>query len=257
MYDLLHNLLQDKEGGAVFSPYNLWHILYLILLAGAIIAAALIFKSKPKETKAKIVDGIMTLAFSLYMADFFIMPFSYGYIDIDKLPFHICTLMSILCFMSRHNAFLAKFKTSFTILGLIGALIYVVYPAGVANGEVSVFCYRIMQTLLFHGLMLTYGVLSLVFEDSRLKWNTFYKDIIIVVLTVAWAVIGNRSYCGVEDGRSFNWCFVTSDPLCLIPDSVAPYVMPFVVVCILLLTDICIRLLFQGIKKFYPQAKKS
>ncbi len=156
------------------------------------------------------------------------MPFSRGNIDIDKLPFHLCTLMSITCFLSRHNATVAKFKTSFTLMGMIGGLMYVTYPSGVADGEISIFCYRIIQTLIYHGLMVAYGVFCLVFEDIKLEWKKCYKEGIMIACMAVWAVIGNNAYAGVEGGRTFNWFFVMNDPFGLLPSDVAPFIMPFV-----------------------------
>ncbi len=245
MYNFLHKILQDHTGSAVFAPYNLWHCLYLVLLIGSITAIGLLLKNKSEKIKTRAVDLTISLAFGLYMADFFLMPFSYGYVDIDKLPFHICTLMSVMCFASRHNAFLGRFKTAFTMMGLVGALIYVAYPAGVANGEVSIFSYRILQTLLFHGLMVAYGVWSLLFGDAKPTWRTSYKDLGVISANILLAVIANHLYSGVENGRSFNWCFIVSDPLCIIPDSVAPYVMPFIIIAIFFAIDMLIYLIYR------------
>ncbi len=246
MYELVHGVLQERTGGAVFAPYNLWHILYLLLLVGGIAIVILCFRNS--QYRERISAYTVTAAFLLYMADFFLMPFSYGYIDIDKLPFHVCTLSSILCFASRHNRFLGKFKVSFSLMGLIGALIYLVYPAGVADGEVSFFSYRILQTLLFHGLMAAQGIFVLAFGEIKLEWRGTWRDLVAIAATVVWAMLGNRLYSGVENGRTFNWCFVSNDPLGLIPDTADPYVMPFVVVAVLFATNLLIYLLCRGIR---------
>ena len=80
------------------------------------------------------------------------MPFSEGKISLDKLPFHICTLMSVMSLLSRKTKIFARFKTSFTLMGMIGATLYLVYPAGVneADGD----SYRIIQTVLYHWLII-------------------------------------------------------------------------------------------------------
>ncbi len=238
MYNILHGLLQDQFGRTPFSPYDIWHILYLVLLLGAILLVLRFCKSN--EARKKITAWTINAAFALYMADFFLMPFSYGYIDIDKLPFHICTLMSIMSFWARHNTVLAKWKAPFALLGLVGSLIYIAYPSGVADGEVSFFSYRILQTLLFHGLMIAYSVFSLVFGEIRLAWRTCYRDAIVIICNIVWAMIGNCLYSGVEDGRTFNWCSVVSDPFGLIPAEIAPFVLPFVVAAILFGLHICV-----------------
>ncbi len=232
MYDFLHTLMQDKTGEPLFALYNIWHILIIIILAGIIVFISLFFRKKSVDTREKVLNILISSALFLYILDLFCMPFSCGYIDVDKLPFHVCTLMSVACFMSRHNRIVGKCKTSFTLLGLIGAFMYIVCPSGVADGTVSIFSYRIIQTLLYHGLMVTYGVCSLVFGDVKLKWKECYKELIVIACMVIYSVTGNILYKGIEDGREFNWFFVRSDPLGIIPTDIAPYVMPFVILVV-------------------------
>lgn len=253
MYETLHKVLQDQTGGAVFGLFNIWHILYLALLVSGIIAMLLLFRNQTNQAKNHLINWTITGAFLLYMLDFFVMPFSYGYIDIDKLPFHICTLMGILCFVSRHNAFFGKFKITFSVMGLIGGLMYVAYPSGVADGEVCIFSYRITQTLIYHGMMIAQGVYTLAFDDSKPQWKTCWKDAVTVALMVIWATIGNTLYAGVENGRTFNWFFVSSDPLGIVPDTIAPFVMPFVMIVVIFGMDICIRLIYHLSTKSFPK----
>ena len=243
MYDYLHGLLQDREGGAVFGLYNFWHFLYLILLFGGIFLTVYLLRKKPTYAK-KAVDWSLNFALILYIADFFLMPFSYGYIDIDKLPFHLCTLMSVLCFMGRHNPLLARFKCSFTLLALIGALMYVFCPSGVADGEVSIICYRVTQTLWYHGALIAYGVFALCFGDVRLKWKQIYRELYVIVLLVVWSVLGNIAYAGVEDGRTFNWFFVRNDPFGILPEQISAYIMPLVMTAVIFAMVMLIYLIY-------------
>ena len=43
-----------------------------------------------------------------------------------------------------------------------------------------------------------------------------------------WAMIGNYVYNGEAEGYShfFNWFFVVRDPFYIIPESIAPWIMP-------------------------------
>ncbi len=248
MYNFLNDLLKDRTDVKVYSPYNIWHIMYIVLLLGSIAAVVFFCRNKSMDVKRKITEGTIGCAFALYMADFFIMPFSQGCIDIDKFPFHICTLTSILCFFSLHNSFLGKYKSTFTVIGFIGALIYIAYPAGVADGIVSVFCYRILQTLIFHGLVFAYGVLSVAFGFVEPELKNCRKDAVVILAITIWAIFGNLVYSGI-DGRVFNWCFVSSDPLGIIPESIAKYVMPFVVFLIVFTMSLIIRLCVKLIRK--------
>ena len=131
MFELLSNLLKDHKGEVIFNCFGVWHILFMILIFGGIITTVLVLKNKNQSAKDKVINLVMNLVFGLYVLDFFLMPLAYGSIDIEKLPFHICTVSCVLCFLSRHNKFLEKYKLQFALLGLIGNIIYVIYPAGV------------------------------------------------------------------------------------------------------------------------------
>ena len=110
MLQLLHGILADHQNGGLFTCFGIWHFCYIIG-AGLVIALLMILLRK-KETavRMKTAGFFSDLAFGLYMADFFLMPLAYGEIDIEKLPFHICTAMCLMCFLSRHVRFLEKYR---------------------------------------------------------------------------------------------------------------------------------------------------
>ena len=261
MYELLRNLLSDKNTGAfTFSAFSLCHILYLLLIIGGIVLVMYLFKNKSQEAKNKLINFTAILALCIYIADFFLMPFSYGYIDIDKLPFHICTSMSIMCVLSRRTKFLEKFKTAFTIMGLVGAMMYLVYPAGVA--EADGYSYRIVQTVLYHGLMVAQGVFAIAYKDLDLSWKSAKYDLFAILGLTIWAMIGNTLYsgvvtetCGCVEGctnmitvydHDFNWFFVKHDALYILPDDTDIYFAPFIM--IFAIFGMCALIRFISIK---------
>ena len=99
MYAFLHGLLSDRKGGEIFTLFSLWHFLYIGLALLLIASLLLLTRRKTIEKKNKAATFFVDLAFGLYIADFFLMPFAYGEIDIEKLPFHICTAMCVMCFL--------------------------------------------------------------------------------------------------------------------------------------------------------------
>ena len=158
MYPVLHELLMDKRGEQIFtcfSPYHLCWIAVTLAVAG--------FLRKRRD----IAEGILNLAVGLYALDFFLMPLAYGYIDIEKLPFHVCTAMCLVCFFSRRSPRLAKYRQSFILLGFLSNLVYLCYPAGVMWHRVTPMSYRVIQTLLFHALMTVYGFIALWNDPPR------------------------------------------------------------------------------------------
>ena len=248
MYEIISGILSKEEGNLVLNIFGIWHLLYLFIIFGGIVLTIYVFKNKDRKLKKSVINYTITLAFILYILDFFLMPFSYGYIDVDKLPFHICTLMGLMAFMARNNKFLSRFTTEFTLLGLIGALMYISYPSGVADGETFPFSYRVIQTMIYHGLLVAHGVFALTFNDIKLEWKKIYKELFVIILIAVIAVIANNIYSG-ELGE-FNWFFVSADPFGLFPEDIAPFIMPFVMIIVIFIMDILIYSIYFGIKKY-------
>jgi len=235
MYAQLSQLLADRKGGAVFSCFGIWHLLYMAVIFLAILALLLWLRGKNQQVRQRAVDRAICFAFGLYMTDFFLMPFAYGAIDLEKLPFHVCTVMCVLCFIARHNPSLQKFRLPLAVLALASNLIYTVYPAGVGWYQIHPLSYRVVQTLLFHGSMTTYGVLFLAYGGERLTWKQCRRTLPVLAGMTLWAMLGNWLYNGTagDYDHFFNWFFVIRDPFYLLPESVAPHIMPFVMVAVM------------------------
>ena len=258
MYAYLQWLFSYEDGPIVLSVFGIWHIFYLLIIFGFIGVTIYLVRKRSVKIKKRIIDWTINVAFILYILDFFIMPFSYGYIDIDKLPFHICTLMGVMCFICRHNKFFSKYKTEFTMLGLIGALMYIAYPSGVADGEVFPFSYRIIQTMLFHGLLVAHGIFALSFGEVKLEWKKIYKELYVIVFIAVLAMFANNIYSGTvgDYSHDFNWFFVSLDPFGIFPEHIAPYIMPFVMVAVIFLMNILIYLIYFNIMNLIKKRKK-
>ena len=271
MYEFMHFLLQDKNNGVfVFKAFSFSHVLFLVLTIASIVLTIYLFKNKTQEQKTKLIDTTVIIALCLYIADFFLMPFSYGYIDIDKLPFHLCTSMSIMCMLARRTKVFAKFKTSFTIMGLIGALMYISYPAGVTQADG--YSYRILQTVIYHGFMLAQGVFAIAFNDLDLSKKTLKYDAIAIIGLAVWAFIGNTLYSGVLTetcqciegctnvvnvyNHDFNWFFVKHDALYMISDEIDVYFTPYVMVIVIFGVSALIRFIGTKLLNIFNKTKK-
>lgn len=253
MYSWLHQLLSDKTGGTVFACFGPWHFLYLTVIFGGIIATLLLLRKGTQKQKQRAIGIAISIAFGLYMADFFLMPFAYGRIDIEKLPFHICTTMCIMCFLSRYDRHLAKWKHQLAILGLVSNIIYVLYPAGVGWYQIHPLSYRAVQTLLFHGAMTAYGIFVLAFEDVNLTWKRCYRELPLIVAMTLWALLGNTLYNASTEQYDyfFNWFFVVRDPFYLLPADISPYVMPFLMVLAIWAAVLLVYAAYFGLRKCF------
>ncbi len=246
MHDILSNLLSDKKGGMVFTCFGTWHLFYIS--AVALISVFFIYYIKRNKDKAqKIINLFINIAFTIMIADYFLMPLAYGEIDVEKLPFHVCTAMCVMCFFSRHNAFLGRFKLHFALLGFLSNLVYLIYPAGVMWHQVHPVSYRVIETLLFHGFMTVYGLLVLIYDECKLDWKKCYKDLIVIVSMTIWALLGNFIYN--SDTRVYNWFFVVQDPFNMFSSTVAPYIMPFLNILVFFVAEMLIYSICFLIKK--------
>lgn len=225
MFDILKNLLEDKIGGVAFKCFGLWHDCYIVFFLAIAVLLCLYTKNKSGETQKKIADTVIAVALGLYIVDFFLMPFAYGQINIDKLPFHVCTTMCVMCFWSRHSAFWGKFKLQFAMLGFLSNLTYLLYPAAMMWMNLHPLSYRVVQTIAFHGTMMIYGLLVLVYESKEFAWKKIYRDLGVIAAMAVWARLGNGLYNSKE--TVYNWFFVVQDPFNMFPENVAPYIMPF------------------------------
>ena len=64
-----------------------------------------------------------------------------------------------------------------------------------------------------------------------------------------WAMLGNAIYNSEE--RVYNWFFVVQDPFYILPESVAPLIMPFIMIFIFFLADMLIYISYFGIRKIF------
>ncbi|MBR5124089.1 MAG: YwaF family protein [Clostridia bacterium] len=247
MYQTLQSLLADRQGGATFTCFGVWHLLYLAAIFGVILTVIFLLKNRSDEAKRRATSAALYTAFGLYVADVFLMPFAYGEFDVEKLPFHACTAMCLCCVLSRHNSVFARFKDQFVLLGLLSNLIYVIYPAGVGWYQIHPLCYRVWQTLLYHGAMTAFGLFALSFGEVTLTWRKLPRHATLLCAMTAWALLGNTLYNGLN-GRFFNWFFVVRDPFHMLPENVAPFIMPLLMTAVMLFGETLIHLVYFAIK---------
>ena len=251
MYTFFHGLLADKKGGDIFVLFGFWHFFYIALTLAVIVAVLFLLKGKEQSVKEKTGKCFIYAAFALYIADFFLMPLAYGEINIEKLPFHACTTMCVVCFLSYHIKFLEKYRTSFALLGFISNFVYLICPAGVMWHEVHPSSYRVIQTLLFHSVMAVYGFVTLVNRYKEIELKKCYRDLVVIVCMISWALLGNYIYNATVEGYShfFNWFFVVQDPFNIFPKSIAPFIMPFLNIAMFFAAEMLIHLVILAAKR--------
>lgn len=245
MYNIMRSIFSDIKGGTIFTCFGIWHWCYIVLFIG--IGAFMCRYLRNKKDRRRTIDTFVNIAFGLYMADFFLMPFAYGEINIEKLPFHVCTTMCVMCFLSRRVGFLKKFKLQFAALGFISNLVYLFYPAGMMWLQIHPFSYRVAQTLVFHGVMAVYGLLVLIYERDEFAWKKCHRDFFTVSAMTLWALLGNTLYN--NEMKFHNWFFVVRDPFNMFPAGISPFIMPFLNIAMFFGVEMLVYLLFTKLAR--------
>ncbi len=229
MRSLFFKLFSDTpfcDGAIVISSFSIWHFLYLILIFGLTFGGVFLLKNKNMETKNKVLS-ILAVALALsYLSDWFVHDFVYSTdgitgagMNMDKLPFHLCTVLCPIILLVQFNKSCARFIEPIAALAIVAPLMYLTYPSTGVGGEP--WCYRTVQTLFFHGVEFAWGILTVATGKTKFVWKNIWKSAVVLSLVAVWAKLGNIIFA------DYNWFFLESDPFGI---GVTPYALPFIMV---------------------------
>lgn len=204
MRELFFKLFESSHfnTGISITAFSVSHIVYLILIFGGVFLAGYLLKNKDMCVKEK---ALRFLAYALvvsYLSDFFVHDFVYGGISIDKLPFHLCTVMCPVIAFTQFNKKFERFLEPVTALAIVGPLMYIAYPASIGDGEP--WCYQAVQTMFFHGVELAWGILNLLTGKVQLQIKNIWKSAVGLAIITVWAKFGNLIL-------EHNWFFLEED----------------------------------------------
>lgn len=245
MKDFLVKIFGTSKGSIEITLFSGWHIGYILLIVGLSIGAYFLLRNKSDRAKTITLNVLAYLVIGTYILDFFIMPFSQGHIDIDKLPFHICTLTGIFIPFVQFNKSFKPIKKVITCLAIVASLMYITYP-GSALGGVTPWCYKVVQTFLYHGLVFAWGFLSVSLKQVEFKFRTIWQEAIAIVVIIVWAFFGNYAYVGIPEGHHYDWFFITGSTFPFIPTWLMPFMVFFAVfgMCaIIYLIDLVVKVI--------------
>lgn len=190
------------DTGISITAFSLPHIVYMILIVGGIVGAYLVLRHRSEQSKEK---ALRFLAYALvlsYLSDFFVHDFVYGGMNIDKLPFHICTVLCPLAAIAQFNRNGKKILEPVVMLAIIGPLMYLCYPASVGDGEP--WCYQAVQTMFYHGVLLAWGVLSIALGAVKPDIRRCWQSAVLLGGITLWAKLGSVLL-------EHNWFFLNED----------------------------------------------
>lgn len=190
------------DTGIKVTAFSISHFVYMFLIFGGIFLGWLLLHKKSPEKKEQALRFLAyALAFS-YFSDFFFHEFVYGEMNMDKLPFHVCTVLCPLMLVAQFNRKGHKIIEPVVVLAVLGPLMYLCYPASIGDGEP--WCYQAIQTMFFHGVLLAWGILNLALGKVQLDMKHFWKIAAMLVAITLWAKLGNILL-------EHNWFFLNED----------------------------------------------
>jgi uncharacterized membrane protein YwaF len=190
------------DSGIQITPFSGAHIVYMVLIFGGIVAGYLVFRNKTEEKKEKLLR-LLAYALALsYFSDFFVHDFVYGGMNMDKLPFHICTVLCPLVLVAQFNRNGHKIAEPVAVLATLSPMMYLCYPASVGSGEP--WCYQAVQTMFFHGVLMAWGILNIALGKVKPEMRQVWKTGVMLCGITLWAKLGNILL-------EHNWFFLEED----------------------------------------------
>lgn len=242
--EILLNIFKRDIGGPDITLFGFFHIFYFLIIIGVTILLIFLFNKKDQSVKKKLLDIYCLILVGLYLGDFFVHPFIYGdnSLIVDKLPFHLCTIACPLIALCRiFPNKLKHIRCASTILGFVGALMYLTCPNGAVGIGVKAFSYTILQTFAYHGVLFTYGILALVFGDITPNIKKIWIELIMIACLDLISLGANAAYSTSE--HHYDWFFTTGSSF-----GMSPYVMPFIMFGIISLMCLAIYGLYYLFK---------
>ena len=256
MREFLIKIFGTTDLGVEIGLFSIWHFLYIIIIAGAIVGAAFALRKRTDEAKSKTLKIISIVTLCLYIADFFLQPFvtSDHELNIDKLPFHICTLMGIVAVFAQYSD-KKWLKEVAVALAITGSFMYLCYPGTALGGGKSPWCYKVVQTMIYHGMLLGWGVLNLTTGQVKLCWKNIWMPLVGILIITVWAAIGNICYSEhwTNGSPHFDWFFITGSTFPFVPTAL----MPFAVIVSVFGVNACLYLIYWLATRDWKKQKRS
>ena len=103
---------------------------------------------------------------------------------------------------------------------------YLTCPNGAVGVGIKAPSYTILQTFTYHGVLFTYGILALAFEDIVPNIKKIWIELIMIVCIDLMSLGANAAY-STSDSH-YDWFFSTGSSF-----GMSPYVMPFIMLGII------------------------
>lgn len=188
--------------GISITAFSIPHFVYLFLIFGGIVLSWRLLRSKDAQRKERALRFVAYAVVLSYLSDFFVHEFVYGSMNMDKLPFHICTVLCPLMAIAQFNRKGERILEPVAVLSVLAPMMYLCYPASIGDGEP--WCYQAVQTMFYHGMLMAWGILNLALGKVQLSFKRCWTSAVALVGITLWAKLGNVLL-------EHNWFFLNED----------------------------------------------
>lgn len=188
--------------GITITAFSISHFVYLALIFGGIIATYFVYRNRTDHAKENVLRFLAYAIVISYLSDFFVHDFVYGKMNMDKLPFHICTVLCPLSAIAQFNRNGGKIREPVAVLSVLAPMMYLCYPASIGDGEP--WCYQAVQTMFYHGTLMAWGILNIALGAVKPDIHRVWKSAVLLVGITLWAKLGNVLL-------EHNWFFLEED----------------------------------------------
>ena len=186
------------------SLFGWQHWLYIVFTIAIVVFLSILFFKKSQRTKDKVLKITAILLISLYVFDIFVQPFwNDGKIAINKLPFHVCTLVGVLVPFVTFSQKFRFAKETVVVWATLAPLMFILFPMNYINRAIQPYSYPVIQTFMFHGVEFFWGVFMIVSGNVNLEWKGIWKPIVGLFPLALWATIGQELYYPDRTGENF------------------------------------------------------
>lgn len=203
MQELFQKIFRYIPRETSIRLYGLSHIIYIVSIIAIIVTLCILFHRKNKETKDRVINITAIFIISLYIFDFLVQPIWAGSLQISKLPFHLCTLVGCLIPFITFNKKFKFLEKPVVIWAILAPLIFIFAPLNYINVPAEPYSYPIVQTFIYHGAEVFWGVFMLTSGRVKLNWKSIWQPIVGLFPAALWATIANIVYGDLAPGESF------------------------------------------------------
>jgi hypothetical integral membrane protein (TIGR02206 family) len=158
--------------GSPFVLFGIWHLVALLIII--LINLAMLGFRKSSEKTRTFVRWSMAIVLWLDEASWHVWNIYWGHWTVVQLPLHIC---SLLIWLSGFMLILKNYRIyEFAyFIGIGGAIQALLTPDAGIYGFPH---YRIFQTMISHGLLVTSAIYMTTVEGFRPTWKSFWRVVI-------------------------------------------------------------------------------